>query len=126
MDNMTPNLIYIFLGGGSGAVVRYLVSFIFKQYYPTFPVGTLFVNILGSFLIGLFMVFLENKIYLKSFFVIGFLGGLTTFSTFSYESIFLIKSERWMSFVMYVFSNLLLGFGLAFVGYGWGSRLNAP
>ncbi len=70
------------------------------------------------------MIFLDKKIYLKSFFLIGFLGGLTTFSTFSYESIALIKSERWMSFFVYVFSNLLLGFGLTFVGYGWGSRLN--
>ena len=121
---MTLQFIYVFLGGGTGSLVRYTMSLFLKKYYPSFPAGTLFVNILGSFLIGALVVFLDKKLYLKEFFLIGFLGGLTTFSSFSYESISLIKSERWVSFFLYFSANIFLGFSLAVIGYGWGSKLN--
>jgi len=89
------HLIVIALGGGTGAVSRYLASkYVQSVYGRIFPLGTLAVNAAGSFLIG-FLFFLFDDIIVsretRSFLIIGFLGALTTFSSYSLETINLFK-----------------------------------
>ena len=88
---MLIKIIMILAGGGLGAVARYtLGSQIDKNLNLSFPVGIFFVNLLGCFLIGLIVSIFENKLIfsenLKIFLIIGFLGSLTTFSTFAFDN----------------------------------------
>lgn len=99
--------LYIALGGALGAVSRYaLGNIISQQLGASFPYGTLSVNILGSFVIGVLWVWLAqqqwgNPAY-KQFLIVGFLGAFTTFSSFSLDSILLLQQERLLAFAGYV------------------------
>ena len=86
----------VFLGGGLGAALRYWLSgSVYKVLPPTFPYGTLAVNLLGCFGIGFLMTFFEERFVvqpsLRVFLTIGVLGGFTTFSTFSFETVALLR-----------------------------------
>jgi CrcB protein len=85
------NLVYVFLGGGLGACARYLMQgVVYRWTGAGFPWGTLVVNVLGSFIIGFLMSSLEERFLLnpsiRLFLTVGILGGFTTFSSFSYET----------------------------------------
>jgi len=115
------NLIYVASGGAIGAVLRYLTSNFYKFYFPNFPIGTLFINFVGSFMIGILANSLENKgtstIFIQYFLIIGILGSFTTFSTFSLETIQLINDKKlFLSFVYISLSIFLCIFG-AFIGF---------
>jgi len=124
------NYIIVFIGAGFGGALRYWGSdFIYKFLPTTFPYGTLFVNVLGSFFIGLVMYYLDaNRIIsqdLRIFLATGLCGGLTTFSTFSFETINFLKEKEYFLagtnavlnvfltllalFIAYKFSKLLTG-----------------
>ncbi len=117
--------ICVFLGGGLGAVCRYLsTTIIAAKFGAGFPFGTLFVNTLGSFLIALILGFLsplanafqtvpEN---LRLLLTVGFLGGFTTFSSFSMETLNLIRAGNFFSATANVIANILFGFAAAFLG----------
>jgi CrcB protein len=90
------NYVLVFIGGGLGACARYWLSgFVFRWVEPNFPYGVLIVNILGCLVIGFLMTGFEERFMinpsLRIFLTIGILGGFTTFSSFSYETISLIK-----------------------------------
>lgn len=107
-------LLIIGSGGFIGAVLRYQVSgWMHKWLGAAFPYGTLAVNVLGSFLLGLFLVLANTKFILpdlyKQLIAIGILGAFTTFSTFSYETYALIEGQLIKQALMNIGLNLLLG-----------------
>ncbi len=106
-------ILYVGLGGFLGASLRYVCSAaIQKSFMGQFPLGTFFVNILGCFLLGLFVNSQWNSnehIFLNNFIVIGVLGGFTTFSTFGFESLSLIQSGHFMLATSYMIGSVLAG-----------------
>jgi fluoride exporter len=93
------NYLSVFIGGGIGASCRYWLSGAVYRWFPaSFPFGNLFVNISGCFLIGILMTAFSDRFTvnpaLRLFLVIGILGGFTTFSSFSYETISLLKDNE--------------------------------
>ena len=115
------NLIYVASGGSIGAVLRYLTSNFYKFYFPNFPIGTLFINFIGSFLIGILASNLESRgtsyIFIKYFLIIGILGSFTTFSTFSLETIQLVNDKKLFLSLVYIFLSISLCIFGAFFGF---------
>ena len=114
------NLFYVASGGAVGAVLRYLTSNFYKFYFPNFPIGTLFINFIGSFLIGILASNLESRgtsyIFIKYFLIIGILGSFTTFSTFSLETIQLVNDKKLFLSLVYIFLSISLCIFGAFFG----------
>ena len=117
--------LYVFLGGGLGAVCRYLATTaIGARFGMMFPFGTLFVNTLGSFLMALIMGFLltmakANNLLsepLRLLLTVGFLGGFTTFSSFSMETLTLLRSGSVIVAIANIAANVLLGLIAAILG----------
>lgn len=114
-------LLMIFLGGGFGSILRYIVAkSITQQFETSFPLGTLTVNVVGSFLIGLILASLEKYHWHPSLgylLVTGFCGGFTTFSTFAYENYVQLKSDNYLAVFSYTFISLLWGFSATWFGF---------
>lgn len=114
----------VFLGGGAGSVLRFVIS---KNLNPvtTLPLGTLLVNIIGSLLIGLFLGLGLKEEYLSPnttlLLATGFCGGFTTFSAFSYENQALLKSGDYLNFGIYSAGSIFLGIAAVLAGL-WLSR----
>ena len=115
------NLIYVASGGAVGAVLRYLTSNFYRFYFPNFPIGTLFINFIGSFLVGILASNLESRgtsyIFIKYFLIIGILGSFTTFSTFSLETIQLVNDKKLFLSLVYIFLSISLCIFGAFFGF---------
>ena len=104
-------LLFIALGGASGAVARYLVAtWIHERWVGHVPVGTLLVNLVGSFAIGIIFVLIVEKQIIhqdwRGVLMVGFLGAFTTFSTFSLETIALIESGHLLQALGYIFMSV--------------------
>jgi CrcB protein len=119
------------LGSALGAVTRYLCSLAVVALAGTvFPWATLLVNVVGSFLIGLFAAvtapdgrFLVGPAA-RQFVMAGFCGGFTTFSVFSLETLLLIDGNRFGLAVLYVGASLLLWLFAVWLGHALGARFN--
>ena len=111
------------LGGAIGASLRFFTSNLFKYIYPNLPLGTFVVNVLGSFLIGLLMNFLENKIisenFIRYFLIIGVLGSYTTFSAFSYEIVDLFNNKKFIISFFYILFSVGSCLLAALIGYNF-------
>ena len=106
-------VLMIALGGAAGAVARYgLSGWVQAALNTTFPMGTLVVNLLGSFLLGLSFPLFESLAWsaeTRTMVTMGFLGAFTTYSTFSYEAVVLLEGGEWARGGMYIGGSLLLG-----------------
>ena len=105
--------LWVTLGGIFGACARYFLSrFAAKIIGTGFPWGTLFINISGSFLLGLFLVYTTERAFVdprwRLLIAIGFCGAYTTFSSYAYESIVYFQQGNWALFVGNVLSNNFL------------------
>lgn len=114
-------IICVGMGGFIGAVTRYLVTgWVEKLFKGTFPFGTLTVNLIGCFLLGfIYTLTLEREIVdplIRIAITTGFLGALTTFSTFSYETLALLEGKNYFLGLGNVVISLLLGLFLAWLG----------
>lgn len=108
-------------GGAIGALLRYYGSLMISRFTGgVFPYGTLFVNLLGSFVIG-YMVGLSEKIFLsnevKLFVITGLLGAFTTFSTYSMETVNLLKNNELKLAAINIIVSVITGIFLAYAGY---------
>lgn len=118
---MTKALICIFLGGGMGSILRYCVQLaLHERIVPyNFPWATFTVNIVGSFLIGMFYA-LSARFNLSAdirlLLTTGLCGGFTTFSTFSNDSLILLKQGLHGLFLLYVVLSVALGVAAAMLG----------
>ncbi len=114
------SIVYVALGGAIGAAARYLVSDWMASWLgPDFPWGTFFANISGSFLIGIVLVLVEGGSLpagARLFLAVGILGGYTTFSSFSYESLNLLTNSGVLLTLLNTLGQLVLG--LIFVYFG--------
>lgn len=106
-------LLFIAIGGASGAVSRYLLAtWAHRLWEGHMPVGTLFVNVLGSFTIGVVYVLLVERQLIhpdwRGVLMVGFLGAFTTFSTFSLETINLMEAGQMAHALGYVLASTVL------------------
>lgn len=116
---------YLVIGAGAaiGGMSRYWLSqFVHKYFATAFPYGTLTINILGSFALGFFMYYLSARKMISSemqlFLTVGFCGGFTTFSTFSYETVNLLRDSEFLLGGINIVGSVglcLLGTYLAYV-----------
>ncbi|WP_296638467.1 fluoride efflux transporter CrcB [Polaribacter sp.] len=114
------NLLFVFIGGGFGSVLRYCISKWLNNTETGIPYGTFAVNILGSFLIGLILGYAAKTDTISDnhtlLLATGFCGGFTTFSTFAYENHVFLKSGDFSSFAFYTIASFAIGFLAVFAG----------
>lgn len=114
-------VLLVFVGGGIGSVLRYMIGKRFISDTNHFPWATFSVNLIGSFIIGaLFGYFLikqnvSNQLYLLL--IAGFCGGFTTFSAFTHESLLFLRSGQTKLFFLYIVSSVLFGVFCVWLGY---------
>ncbi|MCG6969679.1 MAG: fluoride efflux transporter CrcB [Gammaproteobacteria bacterium] len=108
-------------GGALGALLRFLSSTgMHRLLGQSFPYGTLFVNVVGSLLMGFLYILLTSRMELpapwRAFFLVGLLGAFTTFSTFSMDTLQLLEKGLWIRAVLNVGSNVVLCLAAAWAG----------
>jgi CrcB protein len=107
------NVLLVAIGAAIGGVARYLIGgWLASLLGPDFPWGTVFVNVTGSFVIGVVLILVQGGALpagARPFVAVGILGGYTTFSTYSYETLELITDGNYGVAVINVFVQLVLG-----------------
>jgi CrcB protein len=118
-------LLLVFLGGGAGSMLRYSIMRYMNTSHHSIPFGTLTVNVLGSFVIGVLLgALIKNDPTsgnMSLLLVAGFCGGFTTFSAFAYENYELLKNGEFLNFALYTGGSLILGVLAVLLGI-WLSR----
>ena len=117
-----PTVLYVALGGAIGAAARYLSgAWIMRITGGGFPYGTMFVNVFGSFLMGLLAVYLMERMdgswgRFAPFLMTGVLGGFTTFSAYSLDALYLMERGRLVAAAVYMGGSVVLAIGALFLG----------
>lgn len=119
---MIKSILIVGAGGFLGSIARFLFThFIYRWLAPAFPLGTLTVNLLGSFLIGLIFGFFARGILQgegwQLFLIIGILGGFTTFSAFSMELMLMLREGQITPAILYAAGSLIIGLLFCIAGF---------
>lgn len=126
---MAQLLLAVFIGGGTGSVLRWLLSLRLNPAHHAIPVGTLTANLIGAFIIGAGLAWFNRLTHIdplwKLLITTGFCGGLTTFSTFSAEVVFLLQDGRFGWALLNVAVNLLGSFAMTALAFWIFSAANA-
>jgi CrcB protein len=117
---MLKHLLLVFVGGGFGSVLRFIIGKYLNNTENGIPYGTFAANIIGSLLIGIILGLAAKNDTLTSnqtlLLATGFCGGFTTFSTFAYENHIFLKSGDFTSFAIYTIASFIVGFLAVFFG----------
>lgn len=113
--------LFVATGGALGALIRFWINVNLDKLHPSnFPWGTVLVNVLGSFLIGVLFVLFAEKISVseqtKSFLTVGFLGAMTTFSTFSLDALLLLDQGEYNAAFFYIMGSIITCLFATFLG----------
>ncbi len=114
------NIIYVALGAAVGGIARYLTSFFITPPAGSFPWATFIVNVAGSFIIGLILFLYSERSPNESMRLllgVGFCGGLTTFSTFSAETVQLLQLQREAVAFIYIGASLICSLAATYAGF---------
>lgn len=106
-------------GAAIGGVLRYVISALMNVQSGKFPLSTLIINLVGSFLLGVFAAYAikqNSSPAFKAFLTAGICGGFTTFSTFSMETLLLLQNNQWALCFVYVMVSVMGGVLLAYLG----------
>lgn len=118
---MLQILFAVFIGGGTGSVLRWVLGMKLNPLHHAIPVGTLTANLAGAFIIGLGLALFNRMTHIdpmwKLLITTGFCGGLTTFSTFSAEVVFLLQDGRAGWALMNIAVNMLGSFALTALAF---------
>ncbi len=119
-------VLLVALGGAIGSATRYLLGGWFAaRFGAAFPYGTFAINVTGSFIIGLFLAYAQERVslspYWRLFFAVGVVGGYTTFSTFEYESVRLVQDGEMLLGAVYLIGSVVTGGVAAIAGIALGS-----
>ena len=122
---MLKNFLAISVAAIVGANLRYLLSRIAaRQFGPVFPYGTLFINVVGSFIVGFFIIWTTERVLIdprwRLLVVIGFCGSFTTFSSYAFETMAYFEQGQWGLMAVNILSNNLLCLGAAVAGMALG------
>jgi CrcB protein len=123
-------LVYLFVGiaGMAGALLRFYFGMTVDDWWNGWPAGTFFANMTGSFALAFFTAYAvslsKRHPHLSTAIGTGLIGSFTTFSTFSVETIELMRGGQWLFAFLYVFFSLTGGLLLVAVGYSLGKRLS--
>jgi CrcB protein len=120
-DSIVKDFLAISVAAIVGANLRYVLSRLAaKEFGPVFPYGTLLINILGSFIVGFFVIWTSERVLLdprwRLLVVVGFCGSFTTFSSYAFETMSYFEQGQWGLMLTNVLSNNLLCLGGALVG----------
>ena len=119
-------LLWVALGGGLGSVSRFgLSQWVVRITDKSFPYGILVVNVLGCLVIGILIAFFQKQRvldhfltpHLQNFLIIGFLGGFTTFSSFSLEALWLFQKGECLKAVVYIIASVVISMLAVFLGF---------
>jgi len=125
--------LWIAIGGALGSVSRYWLNGIVSTRFETFPMGTLVVNVIGSFIIGVLAALTipegrmgsEGRAFATQFVMIGICGGFTTFSSFSLQTINLLRDREWLYAGGNVLSSVVVCLVATWLGYLLGAALTS-
>jgi fluoride exporter len=121
VGNVPMKPLWIGVGAFLGANLRYfLQTWTANRWGPDFPYGTLIINVSGSFILGFFITLVTQRVAVspewRAFVAVGLLGGFTTFSSFSVETLNLLQTGRWLLAMLYLAGNVCLGLVGAYLG----------
>lgn len=116
-------ILWIALGGGIGAILRYVTVLTFEKYQSPFYIATFIVNIIGSLIMGFMIIYNIQSQIVFAFITLGILGGYTTFSTFAFDFVRLAQQKKYITAIVYTGSTLIVSFIFFLIGLYLGGRI---